>query len=70
MRWERSVGDVDGALAGAAHRVQARHRIPRLVAAPIEPRGVIAAYDDAATCSRSGPRPRTPTGRWPSSPTR
>ena len=47
MRWERSVGDVDGALAAAAHRVKARHRIPRLVAAPIEPRGVLAAYDDA-----------------------
>ena len=47
MRWERSVGDVDGVLAAAAHRVQARHRIPRLVAAPIEPRGVLAAYDDA-----------------------
>ena len=47
MRWERSVGDVEGALAAAAHRVQARHRIPRLVAAPIEPRGVLAAYDDA-----------------------
>ena len=47
MRWERSVGDVDGALAAAAHRVHARHRIPRLVAAPIEPRGVLAAYDDA-----------------------
>ena len=46
MRWERSVGDVDGALAAAAHRVEARHRIPRLVAAPIEPRGVLAAYDD------------------------
>ncbi|MGA8718368.1 MAG: molybdopterin cofactor-binding domain-containing protein, partial [Solirubrobacteraceae bacterium] len=42
-----SVGDVDGALAAAAHRVHARHRIPRLVAAPIEPRGVLAAYDDA-----------------------
>jgi aerobic carbon-monoxide dehydrogenase large subunit len=47
MRWERSVGDVDAALAAAAHRVKARHRIPRLVAAPIEPRGVVAAYDDA-----------------------
>ena len=47
MRWERCVGDVDGALAAAAHRVHARHRIPRLVAAPIEPRGVLAAYDDA-----------------------
>jgi aerobic carbon-monoxide dehydrogenase large subunit len=47
MRWERSVGEVDAVLSGAAHRVQARHRIPRLVAAPIEPRGVLAAYDDA-----------------------
>ena len=47
MRWERSVGEVDAALSCAAHRVQARHRIPRLVAAPIEPRGVVAAYDDA-----------------------
>jgi carbon-monoxide dehydrogenase large subunit len=47
MRWQRTVGDVDGALAEAAHRVRARHRIPRLVAAPIEPRGVVVAYDDA-----------------------
>jgi len=47
MRWERSAGDVDAALAAAAHRVQARYRIPRLVAAPIEPRGVVAVYDDA-----------------------
>ena len=48
MRWERTVGDVDGALESAAHRVTARHRIPRLVAAPIEPRGVVADYDEAA----------------------
>ena len=47
MRWERSVGEVDDVLSCAAHRVKARHRIPRLVAAPIEPRGVVAAYDDA-----------------------
>jgi aerobic carbon-monoxide dehydrogenase large subunit len=45
MRWERVAGDVDGLLAGAAHRVRARHRIPRLVAAPIEPRGAVVAYD-------------------------
>ena len=45
MRWERVAGDVDGLLAGAAHRVRARHRIPRLVAAPIEPRGALVAYD-------------------------
>jgi aerobic carbon-monoxide dehydrogenase large subunit len=47
LRWERTVGDVDAALDEAAHRVRARHRIPRLVAAPIEPRGVLAAYDEA-----------------------
>jgi aerobic carbon-monoxide dehydrogenase large subunit len=46
MRWERTAGDVDAALAAATHRVQARHRIPRLVAAPIEPRGVVAAFDE------------------------
>ncbi|HSC01719.1 MAG TPA: xanthine dehydrogenase family protein molybdopterin-binding subunit [Solirubrobacteraceae bacterium] len=46
MRWERTVGDVAGAVNRAAHRVRARHRIPRLVAAPIEPRGVVAAYDE------------------------
>jgi aerobic carbon-monoxide dehydrogenase large subunit len=45
MRWERTAGDVDGLLAGAAHRVRTRHRIPRLVAAPIEPRGAVIAYD-------------------------
>jgi carbon-monoxide dehydrogenase large subunit len=47
LRWERTAGEVEAALAGAAHRVRARHRIPRLVAAPIEPRGVVAAYDEA-----------------------
>ena len=47
MRWERTAGGVEAALAAAAHRVQARYRLPRLVAAPIEPRGVVAAYDDA-----------------------
>jgi carbon-monoxide dehydrogenase large subunit len=46
MRWERTVGDVADALKRAAHRVLARHRIPRLVAAPIEPRGVVATYDE------------------------
>ena len=48
MRWERTAGDVDGALIAAAHRVRAEYRIPRLVAAPIEPRGVVAAYDEPA----------------------
>ncbi len=48
MSWERTAGDVDGALIAAAHRVRAEYRIPRLVAAPIEPRGVVAAYDEPA----------------------
>jgi aerobic carbon-monoxide dehydrogenase large subunit len=48
MRWKRSAGDVDGVLAGAAHRVLARHHIPRLIAAPIEPRGAVLAYDEPA----------------------
>jgi aerobic carbon-monoxide dehydrogenase large subunit len=48
VRWERTAGDVEAALAGAAYRVRARHRLPRLVAAPIEPRGVVAAYDEPA----------------------
>ncbi|MBV8998218.1 MAG: xanthine dehydrogenase family protein molybdopterin-binding subunit, partial [Solirubrobacterales bacterium] len=47
LRWERTAGDVDGAFAQSTHRVLARYRLPRLVAAPIEPRGVIAAYDEA-----------------------
>jgi carbon-monoxide dehydrogenase large subunit len=46
VRLERSAGDVEGALAGAAHRVLAHYRIPRLVAAPIEPRGVLVDYDE------------------------
>jgi aerobic carbon-monoxide dehydrogenase large subunit len=63
MRWERTVGDVDGALNRAAHRVRARHRIPRLVAAPIEPRGVVAAYDretDLLTIWASAQDPHRP----------
>ena len=48
LRWQRSAGDVAAVLAGAPHRVHGRYRIPRLVAAPIEPRGVVAAYDEAA----------------------
>ena len=48
MRWERSAGDVEGGLGAAAHRVAARYRIPRLIAAPIEPRGVVVAYDEGS----------------------
>ena len=47
-RWSRSGGDVDGAFAVAAHVVRGRYALPRLVAAPIEPRGAVAEYDPAA----------------------
>ncbi len=46
MRWRRVAGDVDGAFAGAAHVVRGRYALPRLVATPMETRGVIAAYDE------------------------
>ena len=45
LRFERSGGDVDGAFAAAAHVVRARHAVPRMVAAPMEPRGVLAEPD-------------------------
>ena len=45
MRWRRTHGDVDGAMASAAHVVRARFEIPRVVGAPMEPRGGAAAYD-------------------------
>jgi carbon-monoxide dehydrogenase large subunit len=46
VRWRRSSGDVDGAFASAARVVRGRFHIPRLVAAPIETRGALAAYDE------------------------
>jgi carbon-monoxide dehydrogenase large subunit len=45
MRWSRSDGDVEGAFGSAAHVVDCRFHIPRLAAAPIEPRGALAAHD-------------------------
>jgi carbon-monoxide dehydrogenase large subunit len=45
LRFERTAGDVDGAFAAAAHVVRTEHRIPRLVAAPMETRGALAEYD-------------------------
>ena len=41
VRFERTAGDIEGAFAAAAHVVRARHSIPRTVAAPIEPRGIV-----------------------------
>ena len=45
LRFERTSGDVDGAFAAAAHVVRAHHAIPRVVAAPMEPRGILAEPD-------------------------
>jgi aerobic carbon-monoxide dehydrogenase large subunit len=46
-RWHRVSGDVEGAFASAAHVVRASHALPRLAPVPMEPRGAIAAYDEA-----------------------
>jgi carbon-monoxide dehydrogenase large subunit len=48
LRWHGSHGDVDGAFATAHAVVQARVVVPRLIAAPIEPRAVLAAHDTAS----------------------
>ncbi len=68
-RWSRSSGDVEAAFAGAAHVVRRRYALPRLVAAPIEPRGVVVEHDagtDRLTvwCSMQDPhRPLAQLGR-------
>jgi aerobic carbon-monoxide dehydrogenase large subunit len=46
LRWRRVAGDVDGAFADAAYVVRGQYALPRLVATPMETRGVIAAYDE------------------------
>jgi carbon-monoxide dehydrogenase large subunit len=45
LRFERTSGDVDGAFEAAACVVRAQHVIPRVAAAPMEPRGVVAEPD-------------------------
>ena len=63
LRWARTAGDVDAAFASAPHVVRARHRLPRLVAAPIEPRGAVAAHDarnDLLTVWASAQDPHRP----------
>ena len=45
LRWARSSGDVEARFSAASLVVRARFHLPRLVAAPIEPRGCLAAYD-------------------------
>jgi carbon-monoxide dehydrogenase large subunit len=45
FRSAESAGDVEGAFAAADATVSASLHVPRLVAAPIEPRGLLAQYD-------------------------
>ncbi len=47
LRFERTSGDVEGAFASAAHVVRTQHAIPRVVAAPMEARGILAEPDGA-----------------------
>ncbi|MGZ4292778.1 MAG: xanthine dehydrogenase family protein molybdopterin-binding subunit, partial [Solirubrobacteraceae bacterium] len=47
MRWTHRSGDVDAVFAAAAHVVKGRYGLPRLIAAPIEPRGAIAEHTAA-----------------------
>jgi carbon-monoxide dehydrogenase large subunit len=46
-RWQRTTPGVEEAFARAAHVVRARLELPRLAAAPMEPRGAVAAHDPA-----------------------
>ncbi len=72
MRWSRRAGDVEAAFAGAAHVARGSYALPRLVAAPMEARGCIAAYDPGADlltvwCSAQDThRPLEPAGPHPS----
>ena len=45
VRWAKTTGDVEGAFAASDAVVAQSFHIPRLVAAPIEPRGAIARHD-------------------------
>lgn len=48
VRWQQGSGDVDAAFAGASRVVRAELELPRLAAAPMEPRGAVASNDPAA----------------------
>jgi carbon-monoxide dehydrogenase large subunit len=48
VRWQQGSGDVDAAFAGGFRVVRAELELPRLAAAPMEPRGAVASYDPAA----------------------
>ncbi|HJV29751.1 MAG TPA: xanthine dehydrogenase family protein molybdopterin-binding subunit [Gaiellaceae bacterium] len=62
-RWSRTAGDVEGAFAHADRVVSCRLGMPRLVAAPMEARGGVAAYDaerDLVTVWTSSQDPHRP----------
>jgi carbon-monoxide dehydrogenase large subunit len=69
VRWRRTSGDVAGAFGAAAGVVKGRFHIPRLVAAPMEGRGTLAAYDRGTdrltvwTSNQSAHRPRADLAR-------
>src|SRR5437870_1700452 len=69
IRMSRGAGDVEAAFRSADRVVRERFHLPRVVAAPMEPRGVVAAYDrptDLLTLwiSAQDPyRPRAQVGR-------
>ncbi|KRT76919.1 MAG: aldehyde oxidase and xanthine dehydrogenase molybdopterin binding protein [Armatimonadetes bacterium CSP1-3] len=69
LRWRRAGGDVAAAFRSAARVVRGTFHIPRLVAAPLEPRGAVVAYDAATDlltlwCSSQDPyRPRAQLSR-------
>ena len=66
LRWRRTHGDVDGAMRAADRIVREHFHIPRLVAAPMEPRGAVAAYDpgiDLLTVWCSTQDPHRPLGQ-------
>jgi carbon-monoxide dehydrogenase large subunit len=44
-RFEHGGGDIDGAFATAERVVRGRYALPRLVAAPLETRGIVARHD-------------------------
>jgi carbon-monoxide dehydrogenase large subunit len=48
IRWARTHGDVTSAFDRAVRAVRGTFRIPRLVAAPLEPRGAVASFDGGA----------------------
>lgn len=65
LRWRRRTDGVDAAFAAADRVVDARLAMPRLVAAPIEPRGAVASYDadtDLLTVWLSSQDPHRPLG--------